>query len=387
MLNFVFEQSVKVLFGWGSCAQTGELLTQAGYKKPFVIHDQGVKNAGIIDKILNNLENSGVKYVIYDKVLPDPPDYIVQEAYDLCNGEKCDCIIAVGGGSTMDTAKGVHILRNNPPPVLKYADPANTMKAPAGLICIPTTSGTGSELSHAAVITNTETGAKGVVVHPDLRPEYTILDPEVTAGMPRDLTAFTGLDALAHACEGCTSIVATPMSFVMQEKTVEMIYEWLPLAVNNGKDMEARSNMMIAAALGGWSLYLSLAHLGHSIAHALGTTYHMPHGSACGYSLPWVMEFIADVDTQTEKVKRIGKCLGASFKGNESAQQIGAITRDAIIKFRDDTLKCKPISEFNCDKGRLSEVADVVMKDPCCPLTPKKVEKQDVMKILEKIFA
>lgn len=384
MLQFYLEQKVKVLFGAGCVSQTGEMAKEEGYNKAFVVYDQGVKDAGIADKVLKNLDEAGIKYVTFDKVKSDPPDYLIDEASIICNNEKCDVVIGVGGGSSMDTAKGINLLRFNKGQILDFAAMGTKINPCSGLICIPTTSGTGSELSNGLVVTDTKKNVKVLMLNPDAMANYTIIDPELMIGMPPGLTAFTGMDALAHGCESCTTVLSNPITNQISEKVISIIYEWLPIAVKDGKNIQAREYMAMAASLGGWMLAQGCAHVGHSIAHTLGAIYHMPHGAACSYALPHAIEFVAPA--VPEQTKRIGMLMGAKFADNETPEQIGVITRDAIIKFRDEVMNIKPISEYNCDLNKLQECAEAIVVEPAAPLTPRSVELKDAQNLLNKVF-
>ena len=382
MLNFSLMQDAKILFGVGSCSQIAEILQDGGYKNPLVAYDKGVKAAGVVDKILKSLDAAGIKYCEYDEVIPDPPDDMIEKGFKVFTDAKCDCAIAVGGGSSIDTAKAINFMSYNPPPILQYVNPAVQTKRALGLISIPTTAGTGSELSDGMVITDSKTGEKIPIRGPDAMSEYIIIDPELMVGMPPELTMFTGLDAMAHAVESYTTILGNLMKDQIAEKVIEIVYKWLPVAVKDGKNIEARSYMGIAASLGGFMLAQAGTHVGHTIAHMLGARFHVPHGAGCALAEPHCLEINAIA--VPEKTRKIGELMGAKFTGKETPEEIGAITRDAFIKFRDADLGMKPASAFNMDKSLIGVMADVAVNDVFVTLNPLKLTRDNIVSLLDK---
>lgn len=331
MVNYTCMQNVKIMVGKDCHKDMGAALKESGYKKAFVVYDGGVKAAGVIDKVLDSLKEAGIDYVEFDKVLPDPPANVVDEGGNICIKENCDCVIGIGGGSAIDTAKGINILRVNGGHILEYANPNKEMKKSLGLMSVPTTSGTGSELSNGLIISDTENNIKVAILVVNGMSEFAVIDPAFSAGMPKGLTIMTGLDVFSHAAEGYTTILANPMTDMINKALMENVVEYLPQAVAGGSDMKARTKMHIAASLGGWMLANSSAHVGHSIAHIIGGKYHIPHGACCAYSLPVVLEALSA--TLPEKVQDIGKILGAVYDGTENAEEIGRKAAEAYKKF------------------------------------------------------
>ncbi len=384
-LNYALAQKSKVLSGAGSVASIGEVVKESGYKKAFVVYDAGIRDFGIAKIVTDALEAAGVGVVTFDKVLPDPPDNIVEEAADLCKSTECDCVVAVGGGSTIDTAKGVTVLRFNPGKILDYAKPDAQMCFCPGLISVPTTSGTGSELSNGIIISDHTTGQKVPIVGYNAMSEAVVLDPELTLGMPAGLTGITGLDVFSHAMEAYTTVLTSPIVAAICEKVMEDVVEFLPRAIANGKNVEARERMLMGASLGGWMLANCCAHVGHSLGHVLGGAFHMPHGAACAYAAPSAIRFIAPVCTG--KVKRVGQILGASFNGDETAEQIGEITAAAYKKFRDEVIGLKPLSTFNINADEAIALAPQVAVETFAQFTPRQVTEDAATEMLKEIFA
>ena len=382
-MHFSLLQNVKILEENGAVRQLGSLMKEAGYRHAFLVCDEGIVRMGLAGKIQDIIAAEGLSCTLYDKVQPDPPAFLVDEGAALCRSAGCDCVIAAGGGSSIDTAKGINILRFNEGHILDYADPARKMTPAHGLIVIPTTSGTGSELSNGLIISDTERGIKAPILAVEGMSEYAILDPELTAGMPPMLTLITGLDVFSHACESYMSINATTTTDMICEKIMEDVAAFLPRAVRQGSDKEARGRMLCCASLGGWRLACACAHVGHSIAHIIGATYHIPHGRACAFSLPPTLEFMAS--TCPEKVKKVGMLLGAAFYGSESPEQIGQRTARAYRDF------CAGLglTELGVKKpgdAELDALADAVAHEPLATLCPVPVTKENMRPLLEKMF-
>ncbi|MDR1030098.1 MAG: iron-containing alcohol dehydrogenase [Treponema sp.] len=386
MLNFTLGQPVNVLFGEGSIKQLGELVKSAGYTKPLVVYDAGVKGAGIVDKAIDSLKEAGIGFATYDKVQSDPPLSQIEAGYEFCVKEKCDSIIGIGGGSSIDTAKGINILRFNPGPLLQYTVLGSQMNRCLGLMVIPTTAGTGSEMSDGVIVTEPG-GAKMAILNSMDSAEYAIIDPALYVGMPPDLTRMTGVDVVAHAAESHMTLKSNLATSIISEKVLEIAVEWLPVAVNDGTNMEARSYMAAAASLGGWALNMCGALAGHSFAHVLGAKFKLPHGAACGYALPHVLEYNAKL--VPAKVKRIGSIIGVNYKGNETPEEIGAKARDAAFDFINNKVGLKPIAAYNAhiDKSLIPEVAKDIAGELCMGLNPSPMKIDEIIGYLEKILA
>lgn len=385
MVRYTCMQNIKVMVGIDCHKQIGEALIESGYKKAFLVFDQGVKSAGIIDKVLESIKKVGMEYVEFDKVLPDPPAEVVDEGVEICQKAGCDCVIGIGGGSAIDTAKGINIIRVNGGKILEYSSPEKEMKKSLGLMSIPTTSGTGSELSNGLIISDTVSNSKVAILGLNGMSEFAVIDPVFSAGMPVGLTIMTGLDAFSHAAEGYTSALADPMSDMITKATMENVVKYLPRAVKDGNDMEARTKMHVAAALGGWMLGSPGAHEGHSVAHVLGGVFHIPHGACCAYTLPVVLELISDA--LPEKVKDIGRILGVQFDGTESNKEIGEKTAKAYQEFAYNMVGVKKIKEYYSGDVDVDDLVERILNEPLRAFAPIEITKDVAKEIVERIFA
>lgn len=377
-MNYAFEQSVKMVCGWGSLNQLSQLLKDEGYRKPLIVCDQLVRQIGLLDRLEGLVKEAGGQAVVFDQVQPDPPAHIVDAGAELCRKEGCDCVIAVGGGSTIDTAKGINLLRFNEGKILDYAK-GEEHKPAEGLISIPTTAGTGSELSNGMIVTDTENAQKLAII---AYGNYAILDPALTVTMPASLTVNTGLDVFSHAFEAYTSVLSNPMADAVCEKVMAEVIRWLPVAKTEPENHTARQRMAVASSMGGWMLANACAHVGHSLAHVLGAKFHLPHGLVCSYTLPVTMECIAPV--AAEKVKYVGELLGAEFTGAETAQEIGVKAAAAYRSFRESLLDGKK-TEFPITEENIAALAQEVTQELFAGLTPVKVDMDLATQLLRSI--
>lgn len=382
-MDFKLVQNVKVVFGAGCVKDLGSLVAEKGAKRPLIITDKGIVSAGIADKAVAALKTAGIDAVVFDGVEPDPSCKVVEAGWNTYLTEKCDLAIGLGGGSAMDTAKAVNILRHNEGPILRFAH-GDEMKPSPDLIVIPTTSGTGSELSDGLVISG-DGGEKFPILATLASSEYAVVDPELMVGMPPHITASTGFDTLAHGMEAYTSTAADLLSDQITKRVMEMVTRWLPLAVADGSNVEARANMAAACLMGGWMLRYGHTHAGHSVAHVLGARFHIPHGFACAYALPYVTEFNAPAIPR--KTRRIAKQFGALLTGYETPEELGAKARNAIISFRDVDLHIAPASRWEIDRAQFPEMARDIAGETFQFFNPRPMTERDALEILEKIFA
>jgi alcohol dehydrogenase class IV len=318
----IFSSPNPLLFGVGTSKLVGEKLREFGCKKVLVVFDAGIKAAGLADRIIKLINDAGIATVAYDGVQADPPDWSVNEAGELGIREKVDGVVGVGGGSSLDTAKGAKMLRTNPPPINKYFGREGVVTVPSvPLVVIPTTAGTGSECTPGGVITDTVNNIKTNIAGVGCAVNLGIVDPELTLGLPPAVTASTGMDALCHAVESYTSMRANSFCELTGKEAFTLVGKYLVRAFENGADLEAREGMMLASSLGGISMSGPLCHLAHDIGKVLGGKFHIPHGNGCASCLPQVMQTVAAA--VPEKVKEIALALGGTVKENATPEEIG----------------------------------------------------------------
>lgn len=371
---------VPAIMGSGASLRTGLKVQELGCKKVLVVYDKGIKDVGIADKIVQNIHNASIETICFDDVVPDPPDTMVEEAAELAKREGIDGIVAVGGGSAIDTAKGINVLINNEGPILKYFGVQKNLKPGVPMVFIPTTSGTGSEVTNMTVISCTSRGNKDSVVSPVCVADLAILDPDLTLGLPPKLTAATGVDALAHAVESLTGGQANPLSDALAREAIRLIYKWLPVAYDDGSNVEAREQMILASMYAGMAFTNGLVHVGHSIAHTLGAQFHIPHGVACAITLPEVVEYASK--SEHKKVRMICECLGVEVPEDATPEEIGVIGREGLRSFI-KSVGIPNLEELGISLEAAMKVAPLVTADASMALAPYRIPASKVAEMLK----
>jgi alcohol dehydrogenase len=381
---FTLNPKSQVFFGQTASKQTGEKVKALGCAKVLCVYDKGVRDAGIVDPIIENLEAAGVLVVRYDGVLADPPDTMVNECGALARKESVDGIVGIGGGSSLDTAKAVNVLLTNPGVIEEYFFGAKPHKPGKPLILIPTTAGTASEITHVSVVTKTATGAKGGVKGPATIPTIAIIDPDLMIGLPPFITAFTGMDAFSHALEAYTSGMNNNiMSDLLAEKAIRLIAENLPQAVRNGSDIEARKNMSFACLLAGMAFSDAPCHLGHAFAHTLGALHHVPHGIGCAIAQPAVVLFVSGL--MPEKIRRVGELMGLRLSRRLSSVSLGKRVSERIAALNRE-IGIPTLKELNVKESDLSAIAEGVTQDVCINFVPQKLTVKEIQRIIQKEY-
>jgi len=374
---------VPTVMGSGTSLRTGLKIRELGCRKVLVVFDKGLKAVGIADTIVENIQNAGIETICFDGVLSDPPDTMIEEAAEMARSAGIDGIVAVGGGSTIDSAKGINVLINNEPPIMKYFGVQKNLKPGVPMVFIPTTSGTGSEVTNMCVITCTSRGNKDSVVSPVCVGKLAIIDPDLTLGLPPKMTAATGVDALAHAVESLTGGQSNPISDVLAREAIRAINKWLPIAFRDGSNLEAREQMILASMFAGMAFTNGLVHVGHSIGHALGAQFHIHHGIACAVTLPEVIEYTAK--TEWKKVCMICECLGVEVSDDATPEEIGALARAAIRTLM-KSVEIPNMKELGIPFDALSKIAPLVTGDPGFALAPYRITTAKVAEMLQSAY-
>lgn len=341
-----FRMPKSVLYGRNSLEKLGEQSKKLG-KRAFIVTDTIMEKLGYIEKCIQQLNKKGITVSTYNKVDAEPTNVHVLEALSLCKEEKCDFIIGIGGGSCIDAAKAVAVLYTNGGEVEDYVQKDIEIENnPLPLIAIPTTSGTGSEVTSVAVITNKKTDVKMMMKHPSFIPKVAIIDPVLTSSLPPEITAATGIDALCHAIEAYISKFSQPLTDVLALSAIESIMKYLRIAYEDGRNMEAREAMMIASLQAGIAFSNASVTLVHGMSRPVGALFHVPHGISNAILLPTVLEF-----TKTSAVKRlakIGRSLNKDLYSN-SDEEVANYTLGEIKKLCYD-LRIPNLKEYGIDE-------------------------------------
>ena len=368
--------------GAGAIQEIATEVTKRGFKKAFVCSDPDLVKFGVTKKVTDVLDNAGLAYEVYSQIKPNPTIENVQTGVAAFKAAGADYLIAIGGGSSMDTAKAVGIIINNPEfeDVRSLEGVADTKKPCVPIIAVPTTAGTAAEVTINYVITDVERKRKFVCVDPHDMPVIAVVDPDMMSSMPKGLTASTGMDALTHAIEGYTTKAAWEMTDMFHIKAIEIIGKSLRSAVANEK--EGREGMALGQYIAGMGFSNVGLGIAHSMAHTLGAVYDTPHGVACAMMLPIVMEYNAECTG--EKYREIARALGVKGVDDMSVEEYRKAAVDAVQKLSVDVgipTKLEALKEED-----LQFLAESAHADACAPGNPKDASVEDLKELFRKLM-
>ena len=368
--------------GAGAIAEIANEAVLRGYKKALVCSDLDLIKFHVTDKVTDVLEKAGLAYEIYSDIKPNPTIENVQNGVAAFKAAGADYIIAIGGGSSMDTAKAIAIIIANPEfeDVRSLEGLSETKNPCMPIIAVPTTAGTAAEVTINYVITDVERKRKFVCVDPHDMPVIAVVDPEMMSSMPKGLTASTGMDALTHAIEGYTTKAAWEMTDMFHLKAIELISKSLRGAVANEK--EGREGMALGQYIAGMGFSNVGLGIAHSMAHTLGAVYDTPHGVACAMMLPIVMEYNAD--STGEKYREIARAMGVEGVDEMSQEEYRKAAVDAVRKLSVDVgipTKLEALKEED-----LQFLAESAHADACAPGNPKDIDVEGFKDLFRKIM-
>jgi alcohol dehydrogenase class IV len=324
--GFSYASPTAVVAGHGALSAIYKAVADSGCKRAMILTDPGVKAAGLADLVRSAL----VEFYVgeFDQIPQDPDLASVDAAVEKARELKADCIVSVGGGSVIDAGKTACVALKGGGKANDYINRWMALAEPqTPHIVVPTTAGTGSEVTNVAVITNPNAGRKLFIADPKITPNAAILDPRFTMTLPKSMTVSSAMDAMTHAVEALTSIMANPMCDGQALQAIRLIKENLPIAAADGRAEKARLNMQIAATTAGWAFTVAQVGLAHSMAHTVGTLHHVPHGAACGIALPHVMRF--NVDHAPAKLALVAQAMGVDTRGM-SEREAALAAADAV---------------------------------------------------------
>ena len=372
-------------FGPGARKELPGVVARLGYKKALVVTDKGLMKFGVAKMVLDVLDEAAIPYEIYDEVKPNPTVTNVKMGVEACKKAEADFIIAIGGGSSMDTAKGIGIICNNPEfsDVISLEGVADTKKKTVPIIALPTTAGTAAETTINYVIIDEEKQKKMVCVDPNDIPAVAIIDAELMYSLPKSLTAATGMDAMTHAIEGLITKGAWELSDMFEIKAIEMIHKYLPIAVNEPTNPVGRDGMAVAQYVAGMAFSNVGLGVDHGMAHPLSALHDIPHGVACAMLLPTVMKFNAPA--ALPKYVDIAKALGV-YKDGMTQQEAA----DAACAEIDNLSRLVGIpthlSELGITEKDIDALADQAIVDLCTPGNPREVTRDDIVALYKQIL-
>ncbi|MCP4198934.1 MAG: iron-containing alcohol dehydrogenase [Proteobacteria bacterium] len=386
MNTFEFQASTKILFEADSVRHLGAEVQALGAKRVLVVSDRGIATAGLLEPVKMSLHSYGIDFEVFDEVEPNPTDQTLLQGAHCSKRGGAEVVVGVGGGSPMDAAKGIAVMAVNEGPVEGYCgagvDPWPVEPLP--VVAIPTTAGTGAEVSAAAMINLPHLKRKSDLFGPSILPKTAILDPMLTVGLPPHLTAWTGLDALSHAVEAYVCSHANPISDAIAEHAIRIVADYLRRAYEDGEDIEARGNMLIASAMA----VIAASNAGglgviHSLAQTLGGFYNLPHGLTIALSFAKGLAYNAPA--VPEKYAKFADLMGVDTSGmttGEAAQAgiaaIQALTADVGI--------AENLQSLGVQRDDIPHLSELAMLDGCTPPNPKPLQVDDFVAIYESMF-
>ena len=366
----------------------GALQQLSHYKNEhiLVVADPFLKTSGTLDAILANFDDNN-DIVVFTDIVPDPPIETVVAGIKSAGDKPISIVLSIGGGSAIDASKAMY-----------YFAKKQGAFSEAILIAIPTTSGTGSEVTDFSVITDADKGTKYPLVTSEILPDVAILDADLVMSLPSNITADTGMDVLTHAIEAYVSTEATDFSDALAEKAIKLVFEYLPKAYKNGQDVEAREKMHAASTLAGMAFNTAYLGINHSLAHAAGAKFHVPHGRLNSILMPHVIQYNAGIDlnnrgrqvadkTVASRYQDIAKLLGCSASSPVSGvrQLVEAIKKlqrklEMPTSLREYGVKADAFAQYKV------EISEAALHDGCTPTNPRVPTAEELLKVLEKAF-
>ncbi len=381
--SYHFRVPPTTLVGDGIAVRMGDYLDKLDARKVFIVTDKQIINLGLIDPMLRSLRRRNISYQIFDEVLPDPTDEVVRKGVDVLRGCSCDSVLTFGGGSVIDAGKAMAVFCANPMVEGQAVTNASKLKPRITLVAVPTTAGTGSEVTDITVITDARTHIKIPHQHQYFIPDMAVIDPTLTLGIPPAITAATGIDVLTHAVESYLARGVCTLGQALSYSAIQLVAAYLPLAVGNGKDQYARRKMAEASYMAGMSF--SNAGLGvcHAIAHQIGARYKVPHGVANALILPEVMHF--NMLVRQDSLKEIARAFNLRIEhldGRAAALRAIEAVRDLTASIGLPTR----LQQIGAIPDDFPTLANQALEDPTLQTNPRVVGHKDILDILQRSY-
>jgi 1,3-propanediol dehydrogenase len=381
---FKFQAATKFVFGVDAINQLGQEVQALGGQKTLIVTDKGIVKAGIVEQVTRPLAEANIEVAVFDGIEPNPTDTAIVAGAQQLKAEAADIVIGLGGGSPLDAAKAIAVMATNDGQVTDYcgvgADP--WPNPPRPILAIPTTAGTGAEVSSAAMINIPAQGRKMDMFGPSILPKVAIADPTLTLGLPPHLTAQTGIDALSHAVEAYVCARANPISDAIAERAITLVAENIRQAYANGRDLEARGNMLLASAMA----VIAAANAGglgviHSLAQTLGGFYNLPHGLTIAICFPYGLAY--NGLAVPDKYATVARLLGVNTEGMSTFEAAKAVVpaMQALLVDLDITDDLQMLGVKRADIPQLAEKA---MLDGCTPPNPRPLDPASFVQLYEK---
>lgn len=366
------------LAGAGAINDAVQEIQAQSINTALIVTDANLVKLGILDSLLAQLEQLSIDYVLFDKVIPNPTAALVREGVELYQKEQCDCFIAVGGGSPVDCAKAIRIVTSNGGDICDYEGVGKVRVVGDYFVAVNTTAGTAAEMTSNSVITDEERQVKMVIIDAKQIPDLAVNDPELMLGLPSSVTASTGMDALTHAIEAYVTPGAHTLTKPTALEAIRLINKWLPVAVDDGQNLEAREQLACAQFLAGMAFNSAGLGLVHAMAHQPGATHNLPHGVCNAILLPEVCEFNAQ--TRPQPFRAIAEAMGSSTADldDESA------AKAAIARIRQLSQRVQipnGLAELGIQESDFALWLDKTLADPCLGGNPRVPTREEILKL------
>jgi alcohol dehydrogenase len=377
----LFNAVSRVVYGFGCLEQLEGEIKRVKGSRVLVITDPGIKAAGLLDPLAKILDRAKLPFQVFAEVEPDPSIDVVIKCVEAAKAFRPDVIVGIGGGSSLDISKATSVLLSNPGSVYDYLGMDLVPAAGVPSILIPTTAGTGSEVTSISVLSDSRDNVKKAVVSPHLYARCVMLDPQLTLGLPPRITAMTGMDALVHAIESFTGIRATVFTDTLNLQAIRMIARNLRRAYANGDDRQAREEMLYASCMAGMAFSNTQNGLDHALALAIGGRFHLPHGLLTAFICPWVMEY--NLLAAAEKFKQIARAFGENPDGMPELEGARLAVK-AVKALLDDLGISYKLSTYNVPMDAIPTLAKNAMQAArLISNNPRKPNEKDVVRLLE----
>lgn len=373
----------EIVYGQGSISLSGRHAENLGASKVFIVTDPGVRKSGWTTVVEKSLKACGIDYTIFDCVTENPKDHEVMSGVDICRKKGCDLIIAVGGGSPMDCAKGIGVMMGNPGNIRDYEGVDMIPNPGPPLIFIPTTAGSSADVSQFAIITNASKGGKMALISKMVIPDIALIDPETTITMPPELTAATGMDALCHSFEAYVSNAASPLTDMAALSSVELIADNLYKAFKEPKSIFYRDKMMTASLMAGLAFSNASLGLVHGMAHSLGGVIGLAHGECNALLLEHVIRF--NYPASSKKYDRLAKALRIDLSGMRG-QERGEVISCQIAELRQRLGINRKLVDFGVKLSDIDMLSEFSVNDPCLATNPRDADLEDIKRIYFQVY-
>ncbi|USG66668.1 iron-containing alcohol dehydrogenase [Brevibacillus ruminantium] len=371
----------EIIFGNESLSQVGESLSRLGAKKVFLVSDSGVLNAGWAEQTIKYLQDSNLDYHLWTQVTPNPKDYEVHAGAAEYRAQECNAILGVGGGSAMDAAKAIALLGTNDGSILHYEGVDKIVRPLPPMVMLPTTAGSGSEVSQFSIIVDSERQVKMAIISKSLIPDIAIIDPQTLMTKDRRLTANTGIDALTHAIESYISLAATPLTEVLSLSAMRLISQHLRPSVASAYNLEAKQAMAMASLQAGIAFSNAILGAIHAMSHQLGGLLDTPHGEVNAILLPYVLEY--NYIAAPEKYVKMAEAMGENVTGL-SQHDASQLMMKAVTNLTRDLQIPVTLSELGLQPEQIDRLSQTAVQDICMATNPRDMSVDDVKALYQK---